>query len=66
MSFSLLSHDGVAGAEALLDKTNFALSHPDLAIEKNQKLVFLISNGQNNRASIDRAWFFCKKSGFLY
>ena len=64
MSFSLLSHDGVAGAEHCWMQPGFAFSQPGFAIEKTLRWVLHISNGQNNRASIDKSGFFVKKRVF--
>ena len=61
MSFNLLSHDGVAGAEHCWIQPGFALSQPGLAIEKTQRWVLHISNGLNNRVSNDKSGFSVKK-----
>jgi len=68
LSFSLLSHDGVAGAEDCwmqptyaLSQPTFALSQPTFAIGKTLGWVFHISNGLNNRVSNDKSGLFVKK-----
>ena len=61
MSISLLSHDGVAGAEHCWMQPGFALSQPGFAIGKTLRWVLHISNGLNNRVSIDKSGFFVKK-----
>ena len=66
MSFSLLSHGGVAGAEHCWMQPGFALSQPGFAIEKTLRWVLHISNGLNNRVSIDISAFFVKKAVFFY
>ena len=60
MSFSLLSHDGVAGAGALLDATQFCTTTRFFTL----RWVLHISNGLNNRVSNDISGFFVKKRVF--